>query len=231
MGITNRKVALAVAATALLGLGAVGGYSAHKQAVVAAACDSIRNYYQETGGVIHYPGAGPRIVILGDSYTTGDMLPDRSQAWPAQFAAKSGADVYVVGEGGTGFVNEGFCGTGSFAERLDAALDLQPATLVVAGGLNDAGQDVSTPVNRLLDRTREIDSVYLLGPVDSEANDGEAEVSRQMESASHEFAVTFVSALSWDGLAYGADGLHLTARGHAAYANHVFEIVDSAPLA
>ena len=218
MGSRKRTVFIAAGAVVLLVGGAGVGYAFHKQRVLAAACDSVTAYAEQTGGVVHYPGDGSRIVIIGDSYTTGDHLTDRQDAWPHKYAEISGADVYVLGEGGTGYANAGFFGTGRFHERLDAAVDLKPDTLVIAGGLNDVGQPVQDAAQGLLEQATSEATVIVVGPVDVPAIEGEAAVSEELEHAARAAGATFVPAMEWD-VDFLADGVHLTPEGHERYAD------------
>ncbi|MDM7887441.1 SGNH/GDSL hydrolase family protein [Curtobacterium sp. RHCJP20] len=192
-----------------------------------AACDEVRSYLKNTGPVERIGHGFRTISVLGDSYSTGDTLADRHDTWTRTLAASTSARVDVVAQGGTGFVNPGFCGDGSFAERARDIPD-DGSQLLIEGGLNDVGEDptvVKSAAGALIARFAGRD-VVVIGPVNAPGVTGEQVVDRALRTASDEHGARYVSALGWTGLSFGADRKHLTAAGHAAYAGHVLAALE-----
>jgi len=228
-GRTRRRTILIAFAIFALLLGAGAAlYKNHKTEQLFKACSSVRDYAADTGGSVHIPGSGPTVAIVGDSFSTGDHLEDRSHAWVNVFAKDTQKDLTVFAEGGTGFLNEGFCGTGAFGERLKPAIDAKPSSIIIEGGLNDvrySAQDVRAAAAELIGRVDESTSVIVIGPVDAPALSGELDVDRALMDATKAENVTYVSALDWD-LSFGPDGVHLTDFGHETYAADVAKALD-----
>src|SRR5699024_3990527 len=82
----------------------------------------------------HDTGAGPRVVVIGDSYSVGLGLDDPRASWPSRLPGRG----HVAGFSGSGFsLRASGCGPVSFAERAAAAGAGDAALVVVEGGLND----------------------------------------------------------------------------------------------
>jgi lysophospholipase L1-like esterase len=96
----------------------------------------------ETDTLAPAASAGPRVIVLGDSFTegqdgTGDVLP----SYVEQLGLRLGwQDIWASGSGGTGYLNPGPAGSGreAFAGRLQQdVLQYRPDVVIVAGGFND----------------------------------------------------------------------------------------------
>jgi lysophospholipase L1-like esterase len=84
--------------------------------------------------------AGPRIVVLGDSYTqgTGGLGIDNPATWLAYYLGC--LDTFASGVGGTGYENPGSGGTVKFQDRVvNDVVDQHPDIVYVCGGINDTG--------------------------------------------------------------------------------------------
>lgn len=200
-----------------------GGLGAREWRSIAgsrAACASIESYRAQSGPVQQI-GNGSPITVLGDSYSTGDELADRSNAWTHQFAVEQGRELDVVAEGGTGFTTAGYCGDGSYADRAHVAAGIGNSTVIVEGGLNDTGSpdQVASSARKVIAKFD--GTVFLVGPVDAPAVAGESEVDQGLRQAAKQEGATYISALGWDDLSFGPDGKHLNPAGHRAYANHI----------
>lgn len=211
--------ALTAAAVVIGSYGLHAGASAFTRHV---ACDRVRAYAKQTGAVQRL-GDGSRVVtVLGDSYSTGDTLENRDDAWTYRLAADLPATVDVIAQGGTGFVNAGFCGDGTFAARAGDVPD-DDSLLIIEGGLNDVGRpsgSVERAARQLLSDFSGRD-VVLVGPVNAPATTGEQEVDRELRRAAGDYDVQYVSALGWSGISFGPDRKHMTPAGHAVYAQGV----------
>ena len=216
----GKKAALFLGAgVAGLALIAGGGYTAHKAYAAHKACESVRAYAEATGSVQAVGDGTHSFTVLGDSYSTGDLLDDRADAWTVRFAADEDAAIDVVAQGGTGYLNAGFCGDGSFADRA-AAIPDDGSTLIIEGGLNDVGRskaDLAKAADDLFDRFASR-HIIVVGPVNAPAVEGEAVVDNVLARSAARHDATYVSALRWRDLQFGPDGKHLTAAGHGQYA-------------
>jgi lysophospholipase L1-like esterase len=101
-------------------------------------CKAETAYAAEHGSVIEAATGKTNVVIMGDSYTTGEFLPDRSRGWAYQVGQGKDWAVKLNGFGGTGFVNSGPCDSRAYSDRIAKVLALKPQVLIVEGGLNDA---------------------------------------------------------------------------------------------
>lgn len=83
------------------------------------------------------------VLVFGDSWTVGYGLDAVTDGYAYQVGPAMGWDVTVDGSGGTGYLNPGPDGVGTYATRLvTAAVDPPPALVVLQGGLNDARLDL-----------------------------------------------------------------------------------------
>lgn len=89
--------------------------------------------------------ASHELLFVGASYTQGLGATDYEHAYPYLCGAELGWRIRVAGVAGTGFVNPGPHGAGSFADRI-ATLPLlpHPNLIIIQGGRNDAGYPHST---------------------------------------------------------------------------------------
>jgi len=87
---------------------------------------------------------GPRIAILGDSFTEGSTVASH-HAWSWEMCNRLGwRDVYNCGLGGTGYLNSGTGGQTTFRGRVaNDIIDAVPDWVFVEGGYNDTGSSSS----------------------------------------------------------------------------------------
>ncbi|MDX6284470.1 MAG: hypothetical protein QOH03_5541, partial [Kribbellaceae bacterium] len=141
--------ALIAAALALI-LVAAGGAIAFRQR------DAPQPTYCRTHGSKPVTNGSPTAVVLGDSYTAGQGLTDRTQAWSTVLGRLEGWRTYAEAVSGTGLTNNGPCTKADYGSRLPQALAHHPQILVVQGGLNDThappGADTDA-LTRLIDRS------------------------------------------------------------------------------
>lgn len=90
---------------------------------------------------------GPRVIVLGDSYTEGSGA-NGIQSWAVEMANALGwRDIQPSGSGGTGYLNPGTGGRVKFRDRVqDDVLDRSPDIVIVAGGINDAGSYTASAI-------------------------------------------------------------------------------------
>jgi lysophospholipase L1-like esterase len=94
---------------------------------------------------------GPRVIVVGDSFTAGANGVSSSNTWPNKLAELMGwRDVWIAGEGGTGYVNRGNTGIGAdnyvFRVPYDV-LPWSPDIVLLSGGLNDENNAATAAVN------------------------------------------------------------------------------------
>jgi lysophospholipase L1-like esterase len=217
--------AVAAGVLALACTGGYVGYKAHKNAQFkVAACDVIEQQTTDRGAVINLPGAGTRVAIVGDSYSSGDTLEDYQDAWPFVFARETGDSVALSGVGWTGYVNGGVCDDDQFGTRTSVTDGVD--IVIIQGGQND----VKTPDQvraAALALIKSVDAprVIIVGPTDAPAVEGEDVVDRELSAAANEAGAEYVSALDWQ-LAFGPDHGHPSPEGHRQFASHVEDAVS-----
>lgn len=178
-------------------------------------------------------GDGPhRVVVLGDSYAAGALLPDpRAQAWTAVLAAQRGWTVTVDGVGGSGFTNGGACGTGRFADRAGSVLAAGAPLVLVQGGLNDravAPADLARDAADLLAALAPVPDVVVVGPPDVPDPPDSAAVDAVLERAAQRAGRPYVPTRAWP-LRFLPDGVHLTAAGHETFAGRLDAALGERP--
>ena len=102
-------------------------------------------------------GPGSRLVILGNSFSSGwNGAGLGAHGWPAILAKTRGWSATNLAVPGTGFENPGWTSQ-PIGSRVAAAIAAQPDVLVVAGGHNDSRWSVaatSAAADRVLARLR-----------------------------------------------------------------------------
>ena len=215
MGV-GRFAGVALAGIVLVAGGGAAAVQIKDNITNGQRCEAIQSRIAETGEVVQGRGAAGT-VALGDSYTAGDWLEDRSQGWAYAVAED------VAGVGMTGYTNGGYCGDDSFSERLSTITDLHPSTLIIQGGLNDSdatAHQIEAAADDLLDRVEGIERVVLVGPTNAPAKTDLAKVDKALAAAAKDRQREYISALEWD-LEFLPDRLHLTPAGHAEFAELV----------
>ncbi|MCY1694132.1 SGNH/GDSL hydrolase family protein [Curtobacterium sp. SL109] len=224
----NRAIALGCAIVAIVGLTA-GAYKARVAYISHEGCESVRAYEKSVGPVQVIGKGAKRITVIGDSYSTGDMLSDRADAWVDDFASEQDATVSVLAQGGTGYTNAGFCGDSTFGSRVRQVAATDPQLVIVEGGLNDTAateDEERTAAERVL-RSLRGHNVVVVGPVDVPVLEGEGAVDLALSGAARAEGARYISALGWP-IALGADKKHPTAAGHAEFAQRVAAAIASA---
>jgi lysophospholipase L1-like esterase len=82
---------------------------------------------------------GSRVLIVGDSYTTGRGSSDGQTGWAQILSARDGWDSTIDGRPGTGYANAGSTGdsANTYLPRIVAAADERPDLVIVQGSQND----------------------------------------------------------------------------------------------
>lgn len=203
-------VLLTAALTGLVGVRALGSDPSR--------CDRFAAESRARAAAV--TGSGPRVVVIGDSWSAGLGLDRPLRSWPSRLPGA----VHVAGFSGSGFSpRASTCGRVSFADRAPAALRGGADLVVVEGGLNDydqPGPAVRAGFARLM---RGLDGydVVVVGPAAAPAR---APAVRRVDSLLGRLAGRYdVPYLPTAGLqlAYLPDGLHLTQSGHDAFGDHV----------
>ncbi|GLZ51769.1 hypothetical protein Acsp07_13860 [Actinomycetospora sp. NBRC 106378] len=177
---------------------------------------------------------GPTAVVLGDSLAEGSTLPDpKAEAFPAAVGRAWGTTTWVDAIDGTGFVNPGYCGNQTYADRVGAVLARAPRLVVVEGGLNDRLRppaEVGAAITDLLGRLRGVPAVVVIGPVvpPVASPDDVARLDGVLRAATAAAERTYVPALDWR-IPWGPDGAHPTVEGHRRYAELLLTALPEAP--
>lgn len=169
-------------------------------------------------------GAGPRVVVIGDSWSAGLGLDRAVGSWPSRL---DGA-VHVAGFSGSGFsAHASDCLRVSFAERAADAVRGGADLVVVEGGLNDYDQpdaDIRAGFARLM-RALDGHRVVVVGPATAPSRAAEVpRVDRLLARLSADTGAAYVRTSTLD-LPYLDDRLHLTAAGHEAFGDFVADAI------
>jgi acyl-CoA thioesterase-1 len=214
-----------VAGALLLGSGAwLWAAPGDAEASQAERCRDIRAASEERRAAVK-AAHGPRVAVIGDSWSQGSGLADPEKSWPSRLEGT----VVVDGFGGSGFsVGASPCRDVAFALRVDRALDTDTDLVVVQGGLNDfdvAPAAVREGAERTL-RLLEGHDVVVVGPASAPRRAaGAARVDALLAEVAADAGVPYVRTAEWP-LDYLPDELHLTAEGHAAFGDAVREALD-----
>ena len=222
--VTAGTVALALS-------GVLGGAAAWGGGAGTSSLDRTCSAIATASAVRHsaVAGVGPRVVVIGDSYSQGAHLSDPSTSWPSMLPGQ----VVVDGFSGSGFTPAASpCDGESFGVRVARALTENPALVVVQGGLND----YDVPDEELRSGVRDVlaqlvgSRAVLVGP--PEAPSRAAYVTRVdalLAAEARRAGVPYVRTADWE-LPFLPDRLHLTADGHRAFgdavAARIAEITD-----
>jgi acyl-CoA thioesterase-1 len=209
-------VVLAVMATltVLLSQGATGAD--------AARCARLSVQSQARERIV--TGHGPRVVVIGDSYSVGLGLREPERSWPSRLAGR----VHVFGFSGSGFSpGSSECPDVSYDVREPHALSAGASLVVIEGGLNDTDQpvaDVRAGFRRLMDELHG-EHVVVVGPPPAPARAaGARRVDALMRSESARAGVQYVSMIDRI-FPYLDDNLHLTPAGHRAFGTIVADAI------
>jgi len=174
-----------------------------------------------------------RVAYLGDSLTSGTKLGGLgAKGWPAIIAEHHGWTPHIAAIGGSGFVNEGIGGKGTFSSRVDDVAASKPDIVIIAGGMNDvqfsqSRENVSARTTlKALHRRLPKAKIVMIGPLytKQKTDPGLAGVHAALETATSETKVMWVDSTGWfDGRTslIAKDGALPTDRGHAYIAAKV----------
>ncbi|WP_148613868.1 SGNH/GDSL hydrolase family protein [Nocardioides rubriscoriae] len=206
---------LALVVTAVAVVRATGG---GVDTGVAARC--ARATARSAEQAAHDTGAGPDVVVIGDSYSVGAGTDPRT-SWPHRLPGR----VHVEGFSGSGF-SEGAspCGAVSYADRAARAVAGRPGALVVVeGGLNDhdeSDRDIEQGFARLLGALAG-HRVLVVGPPPAPSRAADVpRVDALLARLSHGAGAAYLSMAGAD-LDYLADDLHPTVLGHHRFGDLV----------
>lgn len=212
-------------AVVVAGAGAYGVREIQREAHAEERCTALNQQLAADGPTVTVSEGEPKVFILGDSYSTGEVLPDPTQNWAHELGEAQGWETVVDAIGGTGFMTGGYCGDDLFSTRVDHVLAESPETLIVQGGLNDSNSDpehVEFAARTLLQEFESVPNVVVVGPTLAPRKDNLDEIDAAMASAAEDAGAHYVSALDWE-LEFSDDRLHLTEAGHQQFAEKVAE--------
>jgi len=222
-------VAGAAVVALVIGAGVVGFRQWRASEARATSCAAIREQADERGEIVTIEGTnGVHIAILGDSYSSGDGLPDWRDAWPYALQEQTGATVSVAGIGMTGFVNAGFCEGDEFGSRATDIAEVSPDLVIIQGGINDWQSDADSVTSAATSVISSFDApVIVVGPADSLQRPEVALVDSALRQATADTGATYVSMLD-EPLPMLPDQVHLTGEGHRQFAALVAEAAAQA---
>ncbi len=167
---------------------------------------------------------GPRIAVIGDSWSQGSDLVDPTRSWPSRLQGR----VVVDGFGGSGFTAAASpCRDVAFPLRVARALATDPDLVVVQGGLNDFDVSVGVVRDGVEQALRRLEGqeVVVVGPAPAPRRAaGAARVDAVLAEATAAAGVPYVSTSELE-LEYLPDRLHLTPEGHAAFGDAVRQAI------
>ena len=220
---TSTLVTVAIVAAFLGSMGAVVVMSKINEGQERCAIE--RQYLAERGAPKPLTHGAKKVYVIGDSYTAGDQLDDRDDAWVRDIPKSW--QVVADGIGGTGFVNPGNCGDKAFSARLDPAKSAD--MVILQGGLNDWREQpaaIEAATTEVLKGLSGVPEVVVVGPVHAPSRSDESlKVDAALRAATEAEGRQYVSAIDWD-LPYLPDKLHITPIGQSKFAELVGASID-----
>lgn len=203
-------VVLTAALTVLVGVRAIGSDPSR--------CDRFAADSRARAAVV--TGSGPRVVVVGDSWSVGLGLDESARSWPSRLPGA----VHVAGFSGSGFgARASSCGAVSFADRAPTALRRGADLVVVEGGLNDYDQPdaaVRSGFRQLMRQLRGYD-VVVVGPAAAPSRaHAVPRVDALLGRLAGRYDVPYLPTVGLE-LTYLPDRLHLTQDGHDAFGDYV----------
>lgn len=100
---------------------------------------ALIGFYREANGMVWPTHSRPdKVAFLGDSFAAGSVAQSAVLAWPFHAARLlRWGHPWLLGQGGTGYLNPGTSGRTAFAGRVADVANAAPDILVVSGGFND----------------------------------------------------------------------------------------------
>lgn len=184
------------------------------------------------------PEKKPVAAFIGDSYTAGDGLPDKTtQRWSHLVADALGWSERNFGYGGTGYTTGGTIEGGvPYSERIDRVAASNPDIVIVAGGRNDLPQRFAQDVPAFFDalKARLPDATIVAIEPQFDAREYPADLtvlSQIVEESVESVGGTYVTTghvLAGRSDMILPDGVHPDAQGHAAIAEATLTALEVA---
>jgi lysophospholipase L1-like esterase len=186
----------------------------------------------------------PTVAVIGDSYTSGNGATDVRHGWAYLLARREGWRPVLLGIGGTGLRNDGPCNGQQYLTRVAAAAAVDPAGVIVEGGLNDRLASAADEENAIHGVVTELRAqipgarIALIGPPAPGPSYvvGVARISRAFRAAAEVTGVQLIDpyAAKWFTPAnrpgyIAPDGIHPNDAGHAYFAERVAEALGNWP--
>lgn len=213
---------------ALIATPAVGWVWHERASAEAAAAVRLerceRFTYQERWRAARPSGSGPRVVVIGDSWSSGFGLSTPQRSWPVRLAGR----VHVDGFPGSGFSEHASsCPGVSYADRAWGDLREGASLVVVEGGLNDFDQPdaaIAAGFRRLMSELHGY-RVVVVGPPSAPARGATViRVDRLLASLSAKARVPYFGTRALR-LTYLPDRLHPDQRGADAFGDAVARFI------
>lgn len=226
----EKRVAIVGSLVVGLCLSGVGGYAVKQYLDRKGACEAVQALVQQNGEVVKTSSGSPVVGILGDSYLMGDGLADRTDGWAYHIGKSRGWSTRADGISSTGYTNGGFCGGQTYFDRVGALLAVHPQILIIEGGLNDwqaTKADIGAAASKTIGAFSKVRRVIVIGPVNAPSRKERLpDVDSALKEAAESHGAEYISALGWN-LEFLPDNLHLTAAGHARFAELVSEKISA----
>lgn len=168
-------------------------------------------------------GGGRRVLVLGDSWSTGARLDPGVPAWPSRLEG----EVFVDGVPGSGISRGALACLGlSYSDRVAEALRrARPDLVIVQGGLNDTDQPERAVRRGFLRLAILLEGrdVVVVGPALAPARaDRVPAVDELLEELSEAAGFRYISTTDLE-LDYHRDGVHLVRAGHRTFGKAVVD--------
>jgi acyl-CoA thioesterase-1 len=222
VGRSRRFYLLLVLLVALFAAAVVEGVAWHDrasaEAVRHARCQ--RFTYEQHWRAARPSGEGARVVVLGDSWSSGFGLRHPQDSWPVRLPGR----VYVDGFPGSGFsAHASGCAGVGYADRVGRDLKRAGSLVVVEGGLNDFDQPsaaIAAGFRQLMKQLHGRD-VVVVGPASAPSRAAAVpRVDRLLASLCAKAEVPYYSTVDLR-LSYLPDRLHPDQAGADAFGDAV----------
>lgn len=112
--------------------------------IEAVGGSNILGITRQSTATIGYPTThpkGPRVIVLGDSYTESVGASNVLAGYASRLGVHMGwTDLWISGSGGTGYLNPASPGRVKFADRVTTdVINQNPDIVLITGGINDQG--------------------------------------------------------------------------------------------
>lgn len=236
MGAQVRVAVIAAAVVGSLAVAGIGVFIALQPREVVNAAE-LNSAVASSRSTASTSANKKTAVFIGDSYTHGTGSTDDAHRWTDLLSDAQGWRQVNLGRGGTGYLTTSStagCGREycpNYAEMIPAAVAVNPAVVVVAGGQNDLVLNTDEVVAQVAKTYSDLRAalpdaqIVNVGPsVVGSAGAKAVALDSAVELAAAATGATYISLLQPDIITPGMatpDGGHVDNTGHIAIANAI----------